>query len=264
MKHQSAPFGERVNRVPSVTVDFWLIKLLAVTVGETAADYLAVNLGLGLTVTSVIMSVGLGAAMMLQWVQKRYVPGIYWTAVIMISIVGTLVSDNLREEFGVPLEVSTAIFALALAVTFVVWWRTERDLSILAIHSDRREAYYWLAVLFSFALGTAAGDLAAEALGLGYLSGGLLFAALIGAVALSYCALTVNALLAFWLAYILTRPLGASIGDFLSQPVDRGGVGLGSTSTSLLFFGAIGLIVIYMGANHRPTPNVEHRARQRL
>jgi uncharacterized membrane-anchored protein len=264
MRHQSAPFGERVNRVPSVTVEFWLIKLLAVTVGETAADYLTVNLGLGLTATSVIMSVGLGAAMMLQCVQKRYVPGVYWTAVIMISIVGTLVSDNLSEDFSVPLEVSTAIFALALAVTFLVWWRTERDLSILAIHSDRREAYYWLAVLFSFALGTAAGDFAAEALELGYLAGGFLFAVLIGAVALSYHALKVNALLAFWLAYILTRPLGASIGDFLSQPINRGGLGLGSTSTSLLFFGAIGVIVVYMGLTYSPTPNVEHRARPRL
>jgi uncharacterized membrane-anchored protein len=243
-----------------VSADFWLIKLLAVTVGETAADYLAVNLGLGLTVTSIIMGVGLVASLMLQCVQGHYVPRIYWTAVIMISIVGTLVSDNLIEGFGVPLEVSSAIFALALAVTFLVWWRTERDLSILAIISDRRERFYWLAVLFSFALGTSAGDLAAQALGLSYLMSGMLFAALIGIVALGYQLFNVNPLVAFWLAYTLTRPLGASIGDFISQPVPSGGLGVGSTDTSLLFLAAIGVTAVYMGLTYRPVPQAHHRS----
>lgn len=234
------------NRVPEVTLNFWLIKLMAVTMGETAADYLAVNLGLGLTATSLIMAAVLIGALVLQFAQKRYVPWSYWLGVVLISIVGTLVTDNLVDNFGVPLIVTTILFTVALAATFLLWFRSERTLSIHAIFTTRREAYYWLAILFTFALGTAAGDLVAEQFGLGYLSTGILFGMIIISLAAGYFLLGLDAILGFWLVYIFTRPLGASFGDLLSQPVQYGGLGLGTVITSALFLGAIAVIVTSM------------------
>jgi uncharacterized membrane-anchored protein len=246
MKPSTPLFGERVNRVPDVTVDFWLIKLMAVTMGETAADYLAVNLGLGLTVTSVIMTAILAAAIAAQFMRKCYVPSVYWTAVVLISVVGTLVTDNLVDNFGVPLEVTTIVFTIALAVTFAVWQTIEGTLSIHTIYTDRREMFYWLAILFTFALGTAAGDLVAEKFDLGYLTTAILFLGIIAVITAGYYLLNINAILAFWLAYIFTRPLGASFGDLLSQPLEYGGLGFGTVYTSALFLAAIIVIVIYM------------------
>jgi len=234
------------NRVPDVTVAFWLIKLLAVTMGETAADYLAVNLGLGLTTTSLIMTAVLVAAMMLQFAQKRYVPWAYWLAVVLISIVGTLITDNLVDNFGVTLETTTIAFSAVLAATFAIWFASERTLSIHSIFTTRREVFYWLAILFTFSLGTSVGDLLAERFGLGYLTTGILFGAVIVAIAFAYYRLGLNGIAAFWLAYILTRPLGASFGDLLSQPREYGGLGFGTTYTSLLFLGCIVVTVGYM------------------
>ena len=234
------------NRVPEVTVDFWFIKLMAVTMGETAADYLAVNLGFGLTATSLIMGAVLIVALVLQFAQKRYVPWAYWLAVVLVSIVGTLVTDNLVDNFGVSLITTTVGFTIALIATFVVWYRSERTLSIHAIFSTRREAYYWLAILFTFALGTAAGDLVAEYFGLGYLATGVLFGMIIASLACGYYALGLDPILGFWLAYIFTRPLGASFGDLLSQPAQYGGMGLGTIITSAMFLTAIIGIVGYM------------------
>src|SRR5882724_10728057 len=216
-----------LNKVPAVTVEFWLIKLLAVTVGETAADYMNLDLGLGLSNTSWLLTAVLIAALMLQFAQRKYVPWIYWVAVVLISVVGTLVTDNLVDNFGVSLEATTVAFSLALAVTFAVWYAVERTLSIHTIHTTRREAFYWLAILFTFALGTAAGDLTAEGFGLGYFSTGLIFAAIIGVIAGAYFFGVIDSVLAFWLAYILTRPVGASLGDLFSQPPRYGGLGSG-------------------------------------
>jgi uncharacterized membrane-anchored protein len=234
------------NRVPSVTLDFWLIKLMAVTMGETAADYLAVNLGLGLTATSILMTAILAGALVLQFMQKKYVPWSYWLAVVLISIVGTLVTDNLVDNFGVSLVTTTAIFTLALIATFLVWYNSEKTLSIHSIFTFRREAYYWLAILFTFALGTAAGDLVAERFGLGYLSTGVLFGMIIASLALGYFFLGLDAILGFWLAYIFTRPLGASFGDWLSQAKTYGGLGFGTVVTSALFLTVIAAIVLFM------------------
>lgn len=239
-------FAPALNRVPDVTVDFWLIKLLAVTMGETAADYLAVNLGLGLTVTSLIMTGILVVALILQFAQKRYVPWAYWLAVVLISIVGTLVTDNLVDNFGVRLETTTIAFSMALAATFAVWYASERTLSIHTIFTTRREIFYWLAILFTFSLGTAAGDLVAESFDMGYLTTGLLFGGVIALIAFSYYVLKLDGILAFWLAYILTRPLGASFGDLLSQPFEYGGLGFGTTLTSILFLACIVALVLYM------------------
>lgn len=238
------------NRVPKVTVDFWLIKLMAVTMGETAADYLAVNMGLGLTTTSLIMSSILLVAVFLQFAQKKYVPWAYWLAVVLISIVGTLITDNLVDNFGVPLTTTTIFFSIALLATFSVWYAYEKTLSIHSIFTTRREVYYWLAILFTFSLGTAAGDLVAEHFELGYLTTGLLFGGIIATIAFAYYVLKIDGILAFWLAYILTRPLGASFGDLLSQPTEYGGLGFGTIITSAIFLTAIIAIVAYMTFTH--------------
>ncbi len=234
------------NRVPRVTADFWLIKLMAVTVGETAADFLIENLGLGLPMTSLIMTGFLVAALLLQFSQRKYVPWVYWLAVVLISVVGTLITDNLVDNLGVSLETSTAFFAFGLLVTFVVWYAFERTLSIHTIHTFRREAFYWLAILLTFALGTAAGDLAAEGLGLGYLTAGLICAGIIGVVAIAFYGLGMNGILAFWLVYILTRPMGASFGDLLSQSAQNGGLDFGTVVTSALFLACIVATIAYM------------------
>ena len=240
------PAGPSHNRVPEVTLDFWLIKLMAVTMGETAADYLAVNLGLGLTVTSLIMTGILVVALVLQFAQKRYVPWAYWLAVVLISVVGTLITDNLVDNFGVRLQTTTIAFSVTLAATFAVWYASERTLSIHTIFTTRREIFYWLAILFTFSLGTAAGDLVAETFDMGYLTTGLLFGGVIALIALAYYLLNLDGILAFWLAYILTRPLGASFGDLLSQPVEYGGLGFGTIFTSLIFLGCITALVLHM------------------
>jgi uncharacterized membrane-anchored protein len=239
-----------LNRVPRVTVDFWLIKLMAVTMGETAADYLAVNLGLGLTTTSLIMSSILIVAILFQFAQKRYVPWAYWLAVVLISIVGTLITDNLVDNFDVALTTTTVLFSIALLATFAAWYAAEKTLSIHTIFTTRREIYYWLAILFTFSLGTAAGDLVAEHFELGYLTTGLLFGGIIAAIAFAYYVLKIDGILAFWLAYILTRPLGASFGDLLSQPMEYGGLGFGTIITSALFLFTIIGIVAYMTITH--------------
>jgi uncharacterized membrane-anchored protein len=235
-----------LNRVPTITISFWLIKLLAVTVGETAADYLAINLGYGLATTTWFMSAVLVIALMVQFAQKRYVPLPYWVAVVLISVVGTLITDNMVDNLHIPLQVSTLFFTIVLAITFGAWYAVERTLSIHTIYTTRREIFYWLAILFTFSLGTAAGDLVSEQFGLGYLVAGLLFAAVVIVIAMAYFALRIDGVLAFWMAYILTRPVGASFGDLLSQPPEYGGLGLGTVITSWIFLGTIALVILYM------------------
>ncbi len=235
-----------LNRVPEVTIFFWIIKILATTVGETAADFLNTTLGLGLNGTTVVVSALLAVALVFQFRLKRYVPGVYWLAVVLISIVGTLITDSMVDNLGISLWTSTFIFAGALSATFVAWFAKEGTLSIHTIITAKREAFYWLAVLFTFALGTAAGDLAAEGINLGYLKSAVMFGALIGVVTFAHYFLKLGAILAFWIAYILTRPLGASLGDYLSQPSDAGGLALGTVVTSAIFLAAILGVVVYL------------------
>jgi uncharacterized membrane-anchored protein len=235
-----------LNKVPLVTVAFWIIKILATTVGETGADFLNFRLGLGLVGTSVAMLVLLGLFLALQMRQDRYVPWIYWMVVVFLSIVGTLLTDNLSDNLGVSLFASTAAFALALSATFILWYRSERTLSIHDITTTRREAYYWAAILFTFALGTASGDLVAEQLGLGYVTAALIFGGAIALITLGYYAVGLNSVLAFWLAYILTRPLGASLGDLLTQSKADGGLALGTMPVSGVFLVVIVTLVIYL------------------
>ncbi len=246
-----------LNKVPEVTLYFWVIKILATTVGETAADYLNDTLGFGLTWTTVVMSAGLAALLVWQFRTRRYVAPLYWAAVVFISVVGTLITDNLTDRFGVPLPLSTAVFAVLLAVTFALWYRSERTLSIHSIVTSRREGWYWLAILFTFALGTAAGDLVGEQFSLGYGVSVLLFGAAIALVTVAHFGFKANAVLSFWLAYILTRPLGASIGDLMSQSQKHGGLGLGTTGTSVVFLGAILALVGYLTATRVDATEVQ-------
>ncbi|MDB5225568.1 MAG: hypothetical protein JWL87_520 [Candidatus Adlerbacteria bacterium] len=239
-----------LSRVPEITLYFWLIKVLCTTVGETAADFLNVNLNFGLTGTSVVTGLLLAVALFFQFRANKYVPGIYWLAVALISVFGTLVTDNLTDALGVPLEFSTILFGILLALTFGAWYAAEKTLSIHSIFTRRREAFYWLAILFTFALGTAAGDLMAEGLGLGYGTTGLIVAGVIAAAAIAW-RLKLNSILAFWVIYILTRPLGASIGDYLSQPASHGGLGLGATATSAIFLSAIVAVVVHLSVAKR-------------
>lgn len=234
---------QRGNKVPDVTVIFWIIKIMSTTAGETGADYLAVHVGLGTAVTGIFMTCLLTAALAAQLRANRCVPWLYWLTVVLVSIVGTQITDALTDQLEVSLYVSTAVFAVLLVVIFAVWYFVERTLSIRSIVSHRRELFYWAAILCTFALGTAAGDLATEALGLGFDVGVYVFSALIAMVAF-HRAIGGDAVLSFWLAYILTRPLGASLGDLLSQARDYGGLGLGTSATSLIFLACIiGLVI---------------------
>src|SRR4051812_20912726 len=253
-----------LNKVPEVTIYFWVIKVMCTTVGETAADYLNVNLGFGLTNTTYFAGALLVALLVAQFRLRRYVPGIYWAVVVVISVFGTLITDNMTDRYNVPLTTSTTIFAIALGVVFAVWFAFERTLSIHTIYTTRREGFYWLAILFTFALGTAAGDLSAEQFSLGYGPSILIFGGLIAAVAVGHFAFKLNGVLAFWLAYILTRPLGASIGDWMSQHSHKyGGLGLGTTGTSYIFLGCIRALVTYLSITRRDATETKPQAQTR-
>jgi uncharacterized membrane-anchored protein len=246
--HQRTP--AMLNKVPEVTLVFWTVKVMSTTVGETGADYLAVHVGLGIALTGAVMAALLLAALLLQLRMRRYAPWIYWLTVVLVSIVGTEITDALTDGLGISLYTSTATFAAALAATFAVWYWTERTLSIHTIVTTRRELFYWAAILLTFALGTAAGDLATEALGLGFNVGVVAFGALIAAIGAAYY-FGANAVLTFWLAYILTRPLGASLGDLLSQARAYGGLGLGTVYTSIGFLTVIVVLVAFISFEAR-------------
>jgi uncharacterized membrane-anchored protein len=235
-----------LNKVPKITLYFWIIKILCTTVGETAADFLNTKLNLGLTGTTLVMGALLLVALFFQFKSRRYLPAYYWIAVVLISVVGTLITDNLTDNLGISLITTTIVFAAILAAVFAIWYRVEKTLSIHEIDTTRREAFYWLTILFTFALGTASGDLLAETFKLGYWLSAIIFGGMIGIVYIGYKYLKLNEILAFWIAYILTRPLGASIGDFLSQSTKDGGLGLGTAITSVIFLVAILITVIFL------------------
>jgi uncharacterized membrane-anchored protein len=234
-----------LNKVPEVTVYFWIIKILCTTVGESFADYINETLGFGLTNTTVVFTIALVAALVVQFRLNRYEPGAYWLAVVLVSVVGTLLTDNLTDSQGVPLWISTTVGSLLLAGVFAVWYARERTLSIHTIVTTPRESFYWLAVLVTFAVGTAAGDYTIELTGWSPGVSVLLPAGLITLVLIAW-RLGAGPVLCFWLAYILTRPLGANIGDFLSADRSEGGLGLGTMVTSVLFLATILGTVVYL------------------
>jgi uncharacterized membrane-anchored protein len=238
-----------LSKVPEVTVWFWVIKILCTTVGESFADWINMTLGVGLIPTSLIFTVLLIAVLAWQLRLDRYVPFVYWLTVVVVSVTGTLYTDILTDVWGVPLALSTTVFAAILALVFGVWFARERTLSIHSITTTPRELFYWLAVLVTFALGTAAGDWILELTGWGPGTSVLLPAGLIVAIVIGW-RLGANAVLSFWLAYILTRPLGANLGDWLGFPKDQQGLGLGVAITSVIFLSAILATVIYLSITH--------------
>lgn len=246
-----------LNKVPQITVLFWILKMMSTTVGETAADFLNANLHLGLTVTTALMGALFAIALFFQMRARRYVPSLYWITIVFVSVFGTLITDNLSDHLAVPLAASTALFSVALTATFTIWYSQEKTLSIQSIDSVKRELFYWVAILFTFALGTAAGDWMAEGLNLGYANSALLFGGLIAAVAVFRYVFKADAVACFWIAYVLTRPFGASCGDLLSQPTSNGGLGLGTIETSIVFLAMIVGMVIYLSV-------VPRRLRQQI
>lgn len=242
---------ELIAKVPEITAFFWIIKVLATTVGETVADFLNTNLGLGLSGTSVVTFIVLGIVLVIQFRPKGYRPPIFWLAVVLISIAGTLVTDNLTDVVGISLITSSIVFSICLAAVFGIWYLREKTLAMHSIYTPVREAFYWAAILFTFALGTATGDLFAERLKLGYGNSFIVFALSIGFIAVLWKSKVLNSVFAFWAVYILTRPLGASIGDFLSQEKRAGGLGLGTTVTSFIFLTAIAVTVTYLVKSKR-------------
>jgi uncharacterized membrane-anchored protein len=245
-------FRKMLNKVPEVTLFFWVIKIMCTTIGETAADYVNDNLGFGLTNTTYVSGALLAVLLLVQFRLRRYVPAAYWAVVVVISVFGTLITDNMTDGHNVPLTTSTPIFAAILAVVFAVWFAVERTLSIHTIFTRRREGFYWLTILFTFALGTAAGDLVAEKFSIGYGPSIAIWGGAIALITAAHYALKLNAVLAFWMAYVLTRPLGASLGDFMSQHDHKyGGLGLGTTGTSYIFLGCILALVTYLSITKR-------------
>jgi uncharacterized membrane-anchored protein len=247
MTSEQIPSRARVmlNKVPEVTVYFWIIKILCTTVGESFADYINETLGFGLTNTTLVFSVALVATLVVQFRVDRYIPGVYWLAVVLISVVGTLLTDNLTDGHDVPLWISSTVFAVLLAAVFGIWYSRERTLSIHTIVTTPRESFYWLTVLVTFALGTAVGDWTLDLTGW---SAGVSVLLPLGLILTVLASWKVGAgpVLSFWLAYILTRPLGANIGDYLASPHSDGGLGLGTLGTSVLFLGTILAVVVYL------------------
>lgn len=236
---------ELLNKVPEVTLYFWVIKILCTTVGESLADYINTTIGLGLAGTAVLFTVLLALALYAQFRTRQYVPGVYWTAVVLVSVTGTLYTDILTDQLGIALSLSSAVFTVLLMAVFGIWYARERSLSIHSINTVPREGFYWLTVLVTFALGTATGDWMLELTGWTPGQSVLLPIALIAVIAVGW-RLGANAVLAFWLAYILTRPMGANLGDFLGRAPAEGGLGVGLLGTSLIFLAAISCIVLYL------------------
>jgi uncharacterized membrane-anchored protein len=235
-----------LNKVPEVTVYFWIIKILCTTVGESFADYINETLGFGLTNTTVLFGAAFAVTLFFQFRLNKYVPGVYWLTVVLVSVFGTLVTDNLTDGHNVPLWFSSTFFAVLLAIVFSIWYARERTLSIHTIVTTPREAWYWTAVLVTFALGTAVGDWTIELTGWSPGQSVLLPLALILGIFATWRLGVTGPVLSFWVAYILTRPLGANIGDFLASPKSEGGLGLGTLGTSVLFLGTILAVVVFL------------------
>ena len=253
---EQAVIRSTLIKVPEITVYFWLIKVLSTTVGETFADWLTNNLGLGERGTVALMVGLLVAALIWQFRLNRYLAPVYWLCVVLMSVAGTLLTDYMVNNWNVSLVTTTIIFSAALATIFVAWYRTEKTISIHTVDNFRREAFYWATILFTFALGTAAGDLFAEKIALGYFTSLLIFAGVIAVVGVAYRLKVLGGVVAFWATYVVTRPLGASLGDFLAQPKGASGIGLGTTTTSLIFMTAILALVAFLATTKIDKPKV--------
>jgi uncharacterized membrane-anchored protein len=248
-----------LRKVPQITLLFWVVKILTTALGESMSDFLVFSIDPYIAV--VIGALGLAAALAMQFCCRKYNAWAYWFAVAMVAVFGTMAADVLHIVIGVPYLYSTIFFSISLLVVFILWFAVEKTLSIHSIFTPKREIFYWLTVITTFALGTAAGDMTASTFGLGYLVSGLVFAVLIALVAVGHFVarsflegakrhLSGNSVLAFWLAYILTRPLGASFADWFGKPTAYGGLGWGDGMVSLILAVFIVGCVAYLAATH--------------
>lgn len=238
-----------LRKVPEITIIFWAVKLLSTALGESTSDFLVFKINPYIAVS--LGAIGLAIALVLQFSVRRYVAWIYWLTVVMVAIFGTMAADVLHIQFGVPYIVSTLFFAIVLVIVFVTWYKSEKTLSIHSVNTRQREIFYWLTVMATFALGTAAGDMMAITMGLGYFSSGLLFTGLIALPALGYWLFGLNEITAFWFAYVLTRPLGASFADWMGKSHTVGGLGWGDGAVSFCLTILIVGFVGYMTFSHK-------------
>lgn len=238
--------NESINRVASLGILFWVIKIFSTTVGETAADYVADNLNLGLVLTTVVMGIITIGATIWNFKQKKYYPPSYWLLIVMMSIEGTLITDLLVDQLHVSLLILDVFFTIAMVLLFYFWYKKEGTLSIHSINNDKREIFYWLIVLTTFALGTGVGDTVSEYLNFGYLNSLILFGSIFILAGVLYYFKIINAVVAFWIAFIVTRPIGASLGDLLIQPPKEGGLGISLVTINIIFFIVIIASVIYL------------------
>lgn len=238
-------------KVPAITAFFWIIKILATTVGETFADFLNQTLGWGLSGTAVAMTLFLVVVLVVQFSLRRYVPAVYWLAIVTISTVGTLLTDWMHDGLGVENWQAIIIFAIALAVTLTIWFAKERTLAMKSINTRGREAFYWLAMLFTFALGTAGGDIFLDDMGIPLTITLIGFAVALLLLLILWRVGLIGSVLAFWIACVLTRPLGAALGDLLSLPTDETGLGWGAAATSYLFLAIIAGLIVFLSITKR-------------
>jgi uncharacterized membrane-anchored protein len=255
----AAAVRQTASKVPQITVYFWIIKILTTAMGEATADFLYFRFGA--VVAGALSAVGLAVALVLQFRAREYVAWIYWSAVVMVAVFGTMAADGLHIKLGVPYSISTSCFAIALALIFAVWYLTERTLSIHSIHTPRREVFYWATVMATFALGTALGDLTANTFHLGYLKSGVLFAVVIAIPGLAYRWLGLNSVLAFWSAYVVTRPLGASFADWFGVPAALGGLDWGRGTVAIILTIPIVVLVAYLAVARPDVEDVSSRSR---
>jgi uncharacterized membrane-anchored protein len=241
--------GSALRRVPEITTFFWIIKLFTTALGESTSDYMVQRFNPYLAVT--VGFLGFVIAMFIQFRAQRYIPWAYWLAVTMVAIFGTMAADVLHVGLGIPYIVSAVFFTVVLAAVFTIWYRTERTLSVHSIDTSRREVFYWMTVLATFALGTALGDLAAYTFGLGFFSAAILFAVIFAVPAIAWWKFKLNPIIAFWAAYIMTRPLGASFADWTGKAPVSGGLGLGQLPVSVVLTLAIISLVTYISI-YRP------------
>jgi len=235
-----------LNRVAGITLFFWVVKILSTTVGETAADFIAVDMKIGLIVTTLLMGAITIAAILWNFRMKKYFAPAYWLLIIMMSIEGTLITDILVDDFSISLITLDVVFTIIMISGFYLWNKEEGTLSIHKITNDRREVFYWLIVLTTFALGTAVGDTVSEYLSFGYLNSLILFGAIFVVAGGLFYTKVIDGVTAFWIAFIVTRPIGASLGDLFIQAPADGGLGISAGAINIAFFATIISIVIYL------------------
>ena len=232
-----------MKKVPEITAAFWIMKICATTLGETAGDLFSMTLNIGYALSSLLLMGVFIVLLQMQLHAKKYNPLLYWSVILATSTAGTTMSDFMDRTLGLGYAVGSLILITLLVTTFIVWKKTEKSVSVTEINSFRGEVFYWIAILFSNTLGTALGDFLADNSGLGFLGGALLIGSVLILIILAHYFLKVSAILLFWLAFVLTRPFGATFGDLLTKPLEKGGLNFGTIGSSLLLFAILMVLI---------------------